>query len=184
MHNHNHDVCPLAKAKKLDNFYRKLIHNPKRILGNYIKEGMTVLDFGCGPGMFAMELAKMVGKNGKVNAVDLQQGMLDILQSKIKGTELEKRIVLHKCEKDTISVKENIDFALAFFVAHEVPDQKHFFEEVYSILNPSGKLIMIEPNKPVSKEEFGASIEIAKSIGFKIDRSIKVLFSRGIVLQK
>jgi len=45
-------VCPVESAKGLDNFFRKLVQNPKKILKDYVKKGMTVLDVGCGPGFF------------------------------------------------------------------------------------------------------------------------------------
>ena len=63
---------------------------------------MTVLDLGCGPGFFSVALAQIVSDTGKVIAVDLQEGMLQKLKDKIKGTELENRITLHKCEEDKI----------------------------------------------------------------------------------
>ena len=50
---------------------------------------MKVLDIGCGPGFFSIELAKMVGKGGKIFSVDLQEVMLQKIRNKIQGTELE-----------------------------------------------------------------------------------------------
>ena len=88
-------VCPVENAGGLDSGIRKLLHRPKKILGNYVRDGMTVLDLGCGPGFFSVELAEMVGASGKVIAADLQEGMLRKLENKIRGTEIEKRIKLH-----------------------------------------------------------------------------------------
>ena len=70
-------VCPWWLCYSFDNPLRRLIHNPQRILSPYIKQGMTVLDAGCGMGYFSIGMAKMVGDSGKVIAVDLQQKMLD-----------------------------------------------------------------------------------------------------------
>lgn len=69
-------VCPVGLAGTLDNSIRKWLQNPQKILSPYIKEGMTVLDLGCGPGFFSVPMAKMVGKSGRVIACDLQEGML------------------------------------------------------------------------------------------------------------
>jgi ubiquinone/menaquinone biosynthesis C-methylase UbiE len=69
-------VCPTAIAGYLDNRFRRWFQNPRKILGPYIKEGMTVLDLGCGPGFFSIDIAQMVGKSGRVIASDLQVGML------------------------------------------------------------------------------------------------------------
>ncbi len=123
-------VCPVEKAGGLDSGIRKLLQRPKKILGNYVGDGMVVLDLGCGPGFFSVEMAKMVGASGKVIAVDLQEGMLRKLENKIQGTEIEKRIKLHRCDTDKIGITEKVDLVLAFYMFHEVPDQKKFLEEI------------------------------------------------------
>ncbi len=94
----------------------------------YIEEGMTVLDIGCGPGFFSTDMAQMVGRSGRVIASDLQEGMLQKLRDKIQGTELEERITLHQCEEDKVGVSLNVDFVLAFYMVHEVPNRKKFFK--------------------------------------------------------
>jgi ubiquinone/menaquinone biosynthesis C-methylase UbiE len=90
-------VCPVKRAGSLDNRFRRWLQDPQKILRPYIKEGMTVLDVGCGPGFFTVDMALMVGKSGRVIAADLQAGMLQKLREKIQETELEECIVLHKC---------------------------------------------------------------------------------------
>ena len=72
----------------------------------------------------------MVGKNGKIYAVDLQEGMLEKLREKINGTELEERIILHKCEEDKIGLSEQVDFVLAFYMVHELTTPDVFFKEM------------------------------------------------------
>lgn len=176
-------VCPVGKAGSLDNIFRKWAHNPKKILGNYVKEGMAVLDFGCGPGLFSMEMAKMVGDSGKVIAADLQSEMLEKLKSKIQGTEIENRIKLHKCEEDKIGILEKVDFALAFYAVHEVPNQEKFMDEIKSILKLCGIFFIIEPNFHVSKRAFEETIEKSAAIGFKLVEKPKVFFSRTAVLK-
>ena len=44
---------------------------------------MTVLDVGCGPGFFTLDMARLVGPSGRVIAADLQEGMLEKLGQKI-----------------------------------------------------------------------------------------------------
>src|SRR4030065_102447 len=111
-------ICPAVFACTLDNPFRRLLHNPQKILGPYITRGMTVIDLGCGPGYFTIGLAKLVGEGGKVIAADLQQAMLEKVIRKIRGTELEPRILIHKCQEDKIGVSEKADFVLAFWIVH------------------------------------------------------------------
>ena len=80
----NKRICPVEYAGGLDNSFRRLLQNPGKILKPYIHEGMTVLDLGCGPGFFSIEIAKMLKDSGKVIAADLQEGMLERVRQKIR----------------------------------------------------------------------------------------------------
>ena len=181
----NKRVCPVKIAGGLDNRIRKILQNPEKILKNRIEEGMIVLDLGCGPGFFSVEMAKMVGKSGEIIAVDLQEGMLSILKNKIQGTEIENRIKLHKCQEDIIGISEKVDFVLAFYMFHEVPNQKKLLEEIKSILKPNGNILIVEPKLfHVSKQAFEKTIKKAEEIGFKIADRPKVVLSRAVVLRK
>ena len=104
----NNRVCPVERAGGLDTRMRRLIQNPKRILKKYVRNGMTVLDLGCGPGFFSMAMAEMVGERGLVIAADFQEGMLTKLEEKIKGTRSEKRIQLHKTRKNRIGTSRKV----------------------------------------------------------------------------
>lgn len=178
-------VCPVEKAGGLDSGIRKIVQSPRKILGNYAREGMTVLDLGCGPGFFSVEMAKMVGASGKVIAVDLQEGMLQKLKNKIQGTEIEKRIKLHKCDGYKIGITEKVDLVLAFYMFHEVPDQKKFLEEIKSMLKPNGEVFIVEPKFfHVSKQAFEETMNMAKEIGFTPIERPKVFLSRAVVLRK
>jgi len=50
-------LCPVKHAGTLDNKIRKMLQDPKKILGPYIKKGISVLDLGCGPGFFTVAMA-------------------------------------------------------------------------------------------------------------------------------
>lgn len=178
----NKRVCPVERAGSLDSYVRKLFQDPRKILKPYIHEGMTVLDLGCGPGVFSTEIAKMVKDSGKVIAADLQDGMLEIVKNKIKGTELEQRIVLHKCQEDTIGLTANVDFVLVFYVIHEVPDHDKLLRELKSILKLGGKIYIVEPNFHVSKKSFEEMIDRIKKTGFEILDRPKVFLSRTVLL--
>ncbi len=162
-------LCPVERADSLDSKIRKWLQNPRTILAPYISEGMTVLDFGCGPGFFSVEIARMVGRQGKVISADLQEGMLQILRNKIQGTELNDRITLTKCDRGSINVTAKIDFGMAFFVVHEVPDKARLFMELKPLLKEGAQFLLVEPKLfHVSKKQFELSLRIAESAGFKV----------------
>jgi ubiquinone/menaquinone biosynthesis C-methylase UbiE len=176
-------VCPAEFAGSLDNSFRRWFHNPQKILEPYIRQGMSVLDLGCGPGVFTVELAKLVGESGKVVAADLQDGMLEIVGKKIKGTALEKRVLLHKCQETNIGQVDKVDFILAFWMVHEVPDHDRLFEELKSILKSDGCLYIIEPKFHVNRTAFEKMTNRIKNRGFRIVERPRVFFSRAIILK-
>ncbi|MDD3859881.1 MAG: class I SAM-dependent methyltransferase [Bacteroidales bacterium] len=175
-------VCPVENAGGLDNSVRRILQNPVKILKPYIGNGMTILDLGCGPGFFSIEIAKLLNGTGKLIAADLQDGMLEKVNKKIKGTELEQRIELHKCKTNETGVTEKVDFILCSYLIHEVPNQDNLFRELKSILKPNGKVFIIEPKFIVSKGAFENMILVFNYIGFEIIDRPKVLFSWTVLL--
>ncbi len=175
-------VCPAELAGTLDNAIRRLVHNPRKILGPYINKGMTVLDLGCGPGFFTVELARLVGDEGTVIAADIQPLMLEKMKMKIRETSLEKRVEAHICQDNRIGISQKLDFVLAFWMIHEVPDKLGMFEELMSVLKPGGKILIVEPKFHVSRKSFKKMITILESTGLQILDRPKVSISRTVLL--
>jgi ubiquinone/menaquinone biosynthesis C-methylase UbiE len=176
-------ICPVERAGALDLNIRKLVHNPKKILNPYIAEGMTVLDLGCGPGFFTMEMARLVGETGRVVAADLQAGMLQKVKEKVKKTAFTDIIELHQCLPDRIGSPRKFDFILVFYMLHEVPDPVKFLNEIKALLKPQGRILLVEPAFHVSRKEFLESIAIMKQAGFAVSAEPKIRFSRVVVLE-
>lgn len=179
----SHRVCPVELAGSLDSRFRRWVHDPHRILKGLVKEGMTVLDVGCGPGVFSLAMAEMVGKSGRVIAADLQQGMLERLKAKL-DKDAKRTVRLHKCEEDRLGVKERIDFALVFYVLHEMRWKAKVFKELHALLKPHGKVLLVEPPFHVSKREFERMLELAKHAGFSCGKGPKVFMGRSAVLTR
>jgi len=177
-------VCGVERAGALDISLRKLFQDPRKIVGPFVKEGMTVFDLGCGPGFFTIEMAKRVGSAGKVLAVDLQEGMLEIVKGKIRNTNLQDTIEIHKCQSDKIGLSITADFILIFYMLHEVSDQSSFLKEVHGLLKPNGKVLIVEPKFHVTKDDFKKYRELLKEIGFGIVEEPNVFFSRSFLINK
>jgi ubiquinone/menaquinone biosynthesis C-methylase UbiE len=176
-------VCPVRLAGSLDNRIRRWVHDPQKILAPYVKEGMTVLDVGCGPGVFSTEMAKLVGKSGRVISADLQEGMLQRLRDKARGTELEERIELVKCDRDNINVPGRVDFVLTFYMVHEVHDKLTLFRQLKDVLNEKGRVLLVEPKLfHVSRRGFESTVRLAEAVGFRRYQGPRVRFSWSAVL--
>ena len=141
------------------------------------------MDLGCGPGFFSIEIARLLSGSGKVIAADLQEGMLDKVREKITGTEFEQKILIHKCQEHSINLSRKVDFILAFYMIHEVPDHDKLFKELASILNPGGFLFSAEPKGHVSKKAFKLMIEKIQMKGMEFTEGPKIFFSRTVVFQ-
>ena len=184
MESQRNRVCPLSLAKSLDSKIRRWLQDPQKILSPFVVEGMTALDIGCGPGFFSIELARMVGRTGKVISADLQDGMLQKLSARIRGTELEDRIHPVKCERDRINVSEKIDFGLAFWMVHEVPNKELFFGQLKAILNEKAKILIVEPKLfHVSRRSFEATVTLAGQAGFVVSAGPRLPLCWSAVLE-
>lgn len=180
-------VCPVWVGYLLSSPIRKLFQNPKKILSPYVKEGMKVLDIGCAMGFFSLPLAQIVGPNGKVICVDLQEKMIKSLQKRAQRTGLSDRIETRLCHYNSLgldNLSEEIDFALAFAVVHEVPDASSFFSEIYKTIKPTGKFLVAEPKGRVSEKDFEISVSVAEQNGFKVIDSPQTARSFAVLLEK
>jgi ubiquinone/menaquinone biosynthesis C-methylase UbiE len=166
-------VCPFWIGYLLISPLRTLFQNPDKLLKPYIASGMKVLDIGCGMGFFSLPIARMIGANGKVICVDIQEKMIKSLKKRAKNNSL----VLD-------DLNEEIDFALAFAVVHEVPNVTQFFDETNRTLKPTGRLLIVEPKGHVSEKDFNRTISVAQQNGFKIIDNPSIPRSRTILLKK
>jgi ubiquinone/menaquinone biosynthesis C-methylase UbiE len=163
-------ICPVWVAYTFLLPIRKLQHNPKKILGQYIKEGMTAMDYGCAMGYFSIPMAKMTGPEGIVYCVDIQEKMLAGLHKRAVKHNVSGTVKLLEVGKnyDPDELKGKLDFVLLFFVVHEVPDKKQLFSDLYKILKPGAKILFAEPKGHVKLKDFEKSLQMAKEAGLKV----------------
>ena len=148
-----------------------MFDNPAKKLSPYISRGMTVIDVGCAMGFFSIPAAEMVGPEGRVICIDLQEKMVQALYRKAKKKNLLNSIEARVCRRDSLNAGDlanAADLVLALAVVHEVPDVASFLDELYSIIKDGGKLLIVEPGGHVSENSFKATVEAAEKIGFTI----------------
>ena len=184
MTNLNEAVCPVWMAYTFDNPLRSLVHAPQEMFQPYLHEGMRVLDIGCGLGFFSLEMADMVGDNGKVTAIDLQPGMLKIVEKRARKRGLGSRIDTHQCGSSQLGIEKQADFVLTFWMIHETPDYQGLIDQIYELLVPGGIYFLADPKVHVSAEFFQEATAYAVGKGFVINSRAKVRWSHAIVLQK
>lgn len=182
--NEGQHIYAAEKSSHLDNWLRKLLQPPEKTLMPYVRSGMTVLDLGCGTGYFSIPMGNLVGPNGQVIAVDVQSAMLKKLEGKLTNNANKNRIMLVEGEVTSLSFSNEIDFALAAYVFHELPDQLATLKHLHGIVKQGGVILILEPNFIVARAAFKRTIKYASLAGFQINRYRNTLFSRSILLRK
>jgi len=181
------NVCPIWVGYFLASPIRKLFENPQKILGPYVKDGMTVLDVGCAMGFFSLPLAAMVGPEGKVISVDVQDGMIKVLKKRAQKAGLSDRIETRISNQNSLGLSDlagQVDFALAFALVHEVTDAAVFFEDIYNVMKQQGKFLVVEPTGHVSGKDFEAYVSCAVQVGFEIIDYPRIRRNRTVLLEK
>lgn len=149
---------------------RRLLEPPARIVGPHLRAGMRVLEVGCGMGYFTLPMAAAVGTEGKVVALDVQPRMLAGLARRARRAGLADRIDARLCAPDSLGIEDlagRIDFALAYFVVHEVPDPDRLFAELRAALRSDARLLVVEPPGHVTREAFAATVAAAARHGLR-----------------
>ncbi len=182
-HPTNGHVCPWWLAFTFDNPLRPLVHDPYKMLRGLVRPGQTAIDLGCGMGYFSIALARMVGENGRVIAVDLQTKMLERVERRAQRAGLERRIRVHQCRPDRLGVAEPADFILAFWMVHEVRDVDGFMVQIRTLLKPTGHLLIVEPKLHVSADSFIKTVDAASANGLRFCPSPDVRLSRAALFE-
>lgn len=177
-------ICPWWVAYSFDNPIRSFFHKPEKLFSSYLKPGMTVADIGCGMGFFSIGLAKIMEGKGTVLAIDVQQKMLEIAHKRAKKAGVSQNITFLRSQGDKIPFDGPVDFALAFWMAHETPDIESFFAQIHSGLTENGILFLTEPRFHVSEKQFDSEISIAVATGFREKDRPEIAFSRSAVFKK
>jgi ubiquinone/menaquinone biosynthesis C-methylase UbiE len=176
-------TCPWWLCFTFDNPVRGLFQNPYKILSSYVKSGDVILDIGPGMGYFTFPLSQITGAEGRVIALDIQDGMLKRLEKKVVKKNI-KNIHIKLYDGNSFDLKEKFDFILLFWMYHEVRNKPVFIEELKSALKPGGKMLIAEPGIHVSGKKFNDSIKLLTDAGFKIIEEPRIALSRTVVIQK
>jgi ubiquinone/menaquinone biosynthesis C-methylase UbiE len=180
-------VCPWWIGYVLLNPLRRLAQNPKKMLAPYIEPGSIALDLGCGMGFFSLDMARMVGPEGKVVCVDLQRKMIDALVRRATKAGVIDQIDHRVCDRHGLGLEDlegRVDFALAFALVHEVPDTAGFFRQIHAVLRTGGTCLLAEPSGHVSKKRFEETLVAAEGGGFQVGKRLQIRRSHAALLHR
>ena len=135
--------------------YRDLFMPRKNVLKEVgIKPGFYILDYGCGPGSYIIPLAELVGKSGKIYALDMHPLALQMVQRNAAKKQLPNvETILSSCA--TGLPDESIDVALLYDIIHDLSKPDEVLAELRRVLKPNGILSShdhhLEENEIISK---------------------------------
>ncbi len=147
-----------------------------------LSSGMQVADIGCHEGYLTFKLAPIVGTQGMVYAVDVEQYKLDRLQRKLDDQDLNNvQAVLGDYDDPKLPANQ-LDAVVILDAYHEMDDYKEILSHVYQGLKPGGRLVLVEPiakervswsrKRQADKHEIAMryALEDLKSAGFIISK--------------
>jgi ubiquinone/menaquinone biosynthesis C-methylase UbiE len=143
-----------------------------------LKQGQTVCDFGCGNGYHTLQLAKRVGPQGEVYAVDIQPEMLELLKERATPRGLENIKLVLATEDDSGLPEATFDLVLMVDVYHELGEPEPVLAAVRASLKPDGLLVLVEfreedPDVPILPLHKMSQAQVLKEVppnGYKLVR--------------
>src|SRR5207244_6466200 len=111
------------------------------------KEGDVVADIGAGSGYLTFRMAKLVGKTGKVYAVDIQPEMLDLIRKRMKDRKVTNVEPVQGTETDPKLPANSVDLIIMVDVYHEFSYPYEMTEAMVKALKQGGRLVFVEYRK-------------------------------------
>ena len=168
-----HFPAPAFIGYALDSDLRRRLQPPNKLIERSgILEGMSVLEVGCGSGAFTTFVARAVGEQGEVTALDIQPAMLEQLERKLKKPENQdiQNIRLYEGGAYELPFEPlSLDLVYMVTVLPEIPDQDRTLAEVKRVLKPGGILAVTEflpdPDYPLNS----TTVKRGKKMGFDVE---------------
>ena len=143
-----------------------------------LKEGMTVCDMGCGNGFYSLKMAKQIGDDGRVLAVDIQRGMLRLLQARAERQGIETVEPILSTVSDPKLPENEVDLILCVDVYHEFSHPEHMLKAMRDSLSEDGVIALAEyreedpdvPIKPLHKMSKKQILKEYSANGLKLVR--------------
>ena len=171
--------CPSWLTFLLENPYMNSVSGSSILIDRLgLKEGMRVLDVGCGPGRLTIPFAEYVGQNGEVVGLDIQEKMLQKLTKRIKDNNLTNvRLILGGAGQGKIQEENSFDRAVLITVLGEITDKKSALEEIFKALKPGGILSITEVFPDPDFQRQSRVLQLAAMVGFTLDKKYGNIFA-------
>ncbi len=141
-----------------------------------LKPGQVVCDMGVGNGYYALQIAQMIGQEGRVLGVDVQAEMLELLRNRMEEKRIGNVTPILGSYHDPCLPDESCDLILLVDVYHEFSHPELMLAAMRKALKPNGRIALVEyrtedPEVPIKKLHKMSKKQILKEYlpnGFKL----------------
>ncbi|MEM9352582.1 MAG: methyltransferase domain-containing protein [Planctomycetota bacterium] len=141
-----------------------------------LERGQRVCDFGSGNGYYTLRLAPLVAPVGRVDAVELQPEMLELLAARAEARGIENVQTVLATDTQSGLAERAYDLVLLVDVYHELADPAAALAELRQSLRPTGRVALVEfrledpyvPIKPLHKMTQAQCLKEFRSGGLKL----------------
>lgn len=141
-----------------------------------LRPGAAVCDFGCGNGYHTLPMAKAVGAQGTVYAVDLQPQMLTLLKKRCGEQGVSNVQYVQATIDDPKLPKASCDQILLVDVYHELSHPVRVMTHLRNSLREGGRVTLVEfraedPDVPIKPEHMMAKAQVVREMashGFEL----------------
>jgi ubiquinone/menaquinone biosynthesis C-methylase UbiE len=138
-----------------------------------LASGQAVLDYGCGPGWMAIELARRVGTAGHVHALDVNDAFLTRAEEHAAAEGVRERVSFHRLTDDRIPIGDaSLDRVISKNVFEYLGDLHATLLEIRRVLRSGGRLHVIDSDwgmlavEPIGEKPI-AELFAASSLAYK-----------------
>jgi ubiquinone/menaquinone biosynthesis C-methylase UbiE len=178
--------CPswLAWLVEMDNPFTQT--NRANVILQHLdlRPGMKVADIGCGPGRLTIPIARQIGPQGEVLAVDLQPAMLERVRSKATAASLQNIQFLQTAVGEGKLGVGQYDRALLVTVLGEIPDRAAAMKEIFAALKSGGVLSVTEVIFDPHFQSRASVLQSATAAGFQEKAFFGNRFAFTSILEK
>jgi ubiquinone/menaquinone biosynthesis C-methylase UbiE len=112
-----------------------------------LRPGDTACDVGAGPGYFTLRLARAVGPEGRVLAVDVEPRMVETLRDRLVATKLSNVTPVLSVPEDPLLPAAACDVVLVVDTYHHFPDGLDYLRRLARTVKPGGRIVNVDYQK-------------------------------------
>ena len=162
-HHQHHDRSAKEWAEVLERKDREEWQKPEEVVAALgLKAGQQVADIGAGSGYFSVRLARAVGPQGKVYAVDIQQDLMDLLGARAKDENLANLAPTLGTPEDPNLKAGSVDLIFICDVVHHIENRQAYYGKLAQALKPGGRIAIVDFYKRELPVGPGVAMKIAK----------------------